>query len=980
MPIKDKSVLDNVIYLDIETTGLDEFNSEIIEIGAVKIKNGEVTTFSTLIRPRGEVPTSIYELCSGLDWEQLKKAPRIEAVSGEIVTFLEDLVLICHNGDFERRFLRCHLPQIKNTILDSMELTSILEPWRREYNLESLLSDITTIKKKEAHRGLEDSFDTMKAVNALLCRLWTREEEESSKRKKSITLYSLLVKDFNLYSRWGWTKFIERPPFFSFEGFEYVSYELIKKNTLKLKPMKINYEEYEELLENTEIWNNGGDFGYQYRESQKNFTKRIRENFEKKERIFIEAPTGSGKTFAYVLIAALEGYVNKKNRNFQDASFIISTDTKELQNQLINRDIPNILRKLGLENKLNFGAVKGKSNYLCANRLKDFHEYDMDLKGTLAQVFLNRLNSTGEYGDIENISYWAFKHFSLGKYLSFVTCDSEDCNLDRCIKPCYLRKRYNELPTENITVVNHSLLASWPYAEKKKINHLIIDEAHNLMEKCYDFFSEEVKSDELLELISLIYNVEPTIYKQLRNLNMKNGLKENVELDKLKYWISEIEMSTSIIIRNLITMRVCKEYNFKSEFFLPKEEMSENIRSLEPGICHLKDSVYGIYQLIDRYFKSITSEMEDGMDDKEYRNILRYITKLKEAYEIIEKFLDNPEKKEYAKVLEVSVDYSYFKLTNVPLYIDKLVNENILKEVESTAFLSATMRINNSFDKIKRHLGQVEAKHLIVAPTFKLKQRTKIFIPDNIGPYNSIDFAEKAAKFIFEASQKLNGHILVLFNNNNRRNMVEQFLKDLIVGTRMEIHTNKKAINYLKDSNRQVIILGSKGFFEGIDVPGDALSCVMLDKLPNKSLDDPLLKAITTYKKQYYKQENYPQLCIKVKQAYGRLIRSVMDYGYFVILDGGNNSQTLSSLENDLNGPNITKCNSNQILDNMDSDYRIWKIENLKAIANATKIKGQINDNIINAESQKHNLFWKVEKSGGNILYKNLDITLEKKK
>lgn len=126
-----KSVLDNIIYLDIETTGLDEKSSEIIEIGAVKIKNSKIYTYETLIKPRGRIPVSIYNLCTGLKQEDLLKARSLNSVKIELIEFLEDLPLICHNGGFERKFLLNHIPEIKNEIMDSMELCSILEPWRK---------------------------------------------------------------------------------------------------------------------------------------------------------------------------------------------------------------------------------------------------------------------------------------------------------------------------------------------------------------------------------------------------------------------------------------------------------------------------------------------------------------------------------------------------------------------------------------------------------------------------------------------------------------------------------------------------------------------------------------------------------------------------------------------------------------------------------------------------------------------------------
>ncbi|MGG7177800.1 helicase C-terminal domain-containing protein [Clostridium paraputrificum] len=978
MDLREKSILDNVIYLDIETTGLDEYTSEIIEIGGVKIKDSVISAYTTLIRPRGTVPQNIYELCSGLKPNELRVARRLGEVKSEILEFLEDLPLICHNGGFERRFLIQHIPELKNEIYDSMELAAILEPWRKEYNLDSLLKEVTDIEKNESHRALEDSIDTMRVVNALLSRQWYREDIDRNKKKNS--LFKILVQDYGLKKKWHWTRYIERPVFFLDSDYPYVNYQDSKKEEVTLEKIKINYNEFEDLLKREEIWNNGGDFGYEYRESQRKFSQRIRETIEGNEKIFIEAPTGSGKTFAYVLIAALEAYKNKKRNKAEDASFIISTDTKELQNQLIDRDIPNVLKKLGLEDKLNYGAIKGKSNYICTERLIKVQHFREDLEGILAEIFFKRLCKDGEYGDSENISYWAYNHFNLKKYLKDVLCDNEECNLDKCYRPCYLKKRYVEIPSENITVVNHSLLASWPYGEKKKITHLIIDEAHNLMDKCYDFFSEEFKSDEYSDFLKLVWEKEPTIYRHLTNLNSSHGYRETIELDKLKYWVSEIENIMAILINKCLELKLSGgEYNFRTEFFLVEAHLEDRIRSLEPFISKIKENIYGLYSLINKYINNITLEGEEGKDDNEYIALCNYIMKLKTSFDTIDRFLENPEgKKEFAKVFQIANDYSYFILTNIPLNIDKLVNENILKDVKSTTFLSATMRISNSFGRIKNQLGQREAKELIVPPTFKLKERSKIFTLKDIGSYNSGGFIRNTAQFIYEMSEKLNGHILALFTNNLRRKAVEEELRELVKGSRIEIHTSKKSIKYLNDKNRQIIILGSRGFFEGIDVPGDGLTCVMLDKLPNKSVEEPLLKAITVYQNKQYRDVNYPQVCITVKQVYGRLIRSVMDYGYFCILDPGQNNNTLALLERDLGGPRFKACNTNEVLESVDRDFYNWKVYNLKCFIRNIRTGGKDIKTEFDLEARKRKSFWELEKGLENELkYKNINLMVK---
>ena len=221
------SILDNVIYLDIETTGLDENSSEIIEIGAVKVKESVITTYSTLIRPRGRVPIGIYNLCTGLNEIDLLSARSLNAIKQEVLEFLEDLPLVCHNANFERKFLHYHIPEIKNQIMDSMEFAAILEPWRKEFNLDALVRETTHLRKNELHRGLEDSIDTLKVVNSLILRQWNREEKTN---KKNNSLYMNIIKDYHYLKNWLWTKCLLKPPFFIDEKYTYVNYEENEKD------------------------------------------------------------------------------------------------------------------------------------------------------------------------------------------------------------------------------------------------------------------------------------------------------------------------------------------------------------------------------------------------------------------------------------------------------------------------------------------------------------------------------------------------------------------------------------------------------------------------------------------------------------------------------------------------------------------------------------------------------------------------------
>lgn len=498
------------------------------------------------------------------------------------------------------------------------------------------------------------------------------------------------------------------------------------------------------------------------------------------------------------------------------------------------------------------------------------------------------------------------------------------------------------------------------------------------MEKCYDFFAEEFSSAEFIQLLDLIEKGHPSIIAMLLTLNASYGYRETIEKDKIMYLANDIIVNINILLNDFRSIRlVSGEYNFTTEFFLPREDLKGITNAIGSEISVLKESIYPLYKMLNDYIYNIT--LDDEIDgDIDHKNLSDFIAKLKSAFDVLDKFLESSVF--YAKILEVDSEYKSFTLKNVPLNVGELVNEHMLKDVKSTTFLSATLRIENSFNKIKKHLGQEKAKEFIIPPTFDLKKRTKIFALKDVGRYDEPSYIKNVSKFIYNTALKINGHILVLFNNNARRTAVSEELELLTRGTKIEVHMSKKSVRALNDKNRQVIILGSKGFFEGIDVPGDALSCVMLDKIPNYSPEYPILRAITTYQKKGYQDVNYPQVCIKAKQIYGRLIRSTFDYGYFIILDPGQNSYTIRNLERDLNGPSIEFSSTTKVLSEMEFDYNNWRRNNINTIIKNIKKNNKSVKEEFNNESKKHKLFWELLKVENDMYYfENINFKLNGK-
>lgn len=961
MNINDiKSIVQNVVFLDLETSGLNPFTAEIIEIGAIKVENNNITSFHSLVKNKKDVPIEIFSLCTGLKKEDLYNAPNLIDIKKSLKEFLGNNKIICHNGEFERKFLNYYIPEIKNEILDSMELAVILEPYHKEYNLEYLKNILTTDSSNEKHRALDDAIDTIKVVNSLLLRLKNEESKSMTLENLTFRINSTLNR-FGL-NKWIWSEIIDSGNY-NIEDLDtiYEDNKAINENKKNLKDILINHRfSYEYLLQKDDIWQSKKGFNYEFRPGQFDLSKTIRETINSKgENIScIEAPTGIGKSVGYLLPSIMESYLNNKR-------IIISTDTKELQTQLIKKDIPNVLQSLGLEDKITYGYIKGKSNYICVEKLEKYiNEYE-DNKCTqeeiLSLIILERLVKEGLYGDIEEINYWVLNNFpNMLNHIRHVSCDPNLCKPKKCYKECLYKKRVEELKEEDITVVNHSLLARWPYKDEKPIENLIVDEAHNLVEKGYEFFASEIEYRSLKYFLQEIYpfeliNSSPFAYtsrkkkvvkpfdrfynyiKMEANNKSKISREINLIIEEAEYILEYGKMNNYSSFSNY---NLSWEINYQSNEkagFLYKDNRTIDVTYRKYGDC-IKTSLDKILSNLKSILYILDRQMDDDNLDKENDTYKYGDSKVKDLEALkntIEVFLEYNKEDVYARIVTLSKDFDNFLFQVIPLNLADLFEEKILSSLNSGVFLSATLTVNNNMRYFINTLGidRFINKEKVIAPLFNYKDRIKIITLDDISSYKNKEFIDDMTKVVANLSQYTNGHMLALFNSKDRQEKTYEVLKQCLHEKNIEIYTNKKYIQLLKDFNRKCVILGSKGCFEGVDVPGDGLICVTLDKIPNLNPKDPLYYTIMKKFNKTYYDVNQPQMIIKLKQAMGRILRSKYDYGCFIIFDIGR-KENLYRLKRDLHYCDIISTNYFSINNAVNNHLTLCRKEVVRDLVN----------------------------------------------
>lgn len=915
-----KSYFDNVVYLDIETSGISNKSSEILEIGAIKFECSKVSEFEILIKPQKEIPEIIFTLCKNLTLEKLNMGSDLKTALIALKNFIGDLPLICHNGKFEREFLEFNFSKynmsFNNEILDTMELFTLIEPHHKDYNLNYFIKNYLGYNLVEDHRGLSDSINTLKILNKIL---------EKNNIGNFISSYSIYLKN------WNWLEYLtyynlHNELLKSKDSIEKVYENIIEKTEISFKTIPENCED---LLKDEPFWKNT-NHKYKFRNGQFQVMKQVRKTLTQEQVSLIEAPTGTGKSIAYLLPALKEALKGKK--------IFISTNTKELQSQLVNKDLPFLINTLGLNYKLNCLLIKGKSNYLCPKNIEDFLK-DISLKimetlsltDRLGIVYLHHYTLNGNFGDYEDINYWIIDNFNIQSLIPLCRCDSDSCDIKYCHSNCFYKNTVEQLKDCNIVILNHALLLKWPYEEE--IKNVIIDEAHNLSDSIFDAYADSINSLDLIKLFRDILDYEHKkgylyfIWKYITN-------RETHFLEKIRDKIEACNLDINSI-SNIACTKQSREYNLEVSF----NPNYSNYENLKRELLILKENLNDLYKSLKRLIDTNT------LDSPRIKNrgeiFIKKCDRLKEYIDLIEIFVTTTdEDKCYGFFCEKNFIFweAYIKY----LGSSSIFFERFLSLLDSGVLLSATLKNNNTYENFKNSLAlnKLQNKHLYelktVDNTFNLAKRTIVCNPLSPIRYYDKNFIDYMVECVLSILDTIDGNVLVLFTSKKRLLAFKDSIVHELNKRHICLYDRKKDIIHLKDNTKRSVLLGSKGFFEGIDLPGDSLNFIILDKLPNINPKNPLYEKLINKTSNKYNTVNLPRLLTSFKQCFGRLIRTEFDYGYFLILDGKIPESNWNKLNMEFPNVPFIKISNNKLLDSIKAQNRTWHILNLELIISLT--------------------------------------------
>lgn len=870
------------VCLDTETTGLDE-SAEIIEIGMVKVIDGQIADrFSQLIQPYSPIPETITQLTC-IDNDMVADQPHWSDIEPAVLEFIGDYTLVAHNVSFDRGMLENHLGRVlPNQWVDTHDMAKIFVPTLTSYKLISIAGALG-IDGDGFHRALQDADITARVLLQLsdqACQM------DPFVLQKIIQVFEGEDCGLTALLRAIQSEAVARAEIGK-------RYKPEKITPVYGKRPLLTFDEMDSFFEPGGLMANASD-SYQHRPQQLKMQQTIAEAFSCQTHGIIEAGTGTGKSFAYLLPALLWAYENQ-------CRVLVSTNTIALQEQLFNKDIPFL--KQCLDYDFPVALSKGRSNYICMRRFDQYVKQASTVSWTeklfIAQL-IHWLTFT-EQGDKETLNFNKLEH----QYWASIASQTETCLGGQCsrFRDCYYMNNRKQCENSMLIVTNHALLLQNLKLENQilpSFDHVIIDEAHNLEDEATRQFTDTVDLEFLRKTSQHLLRSSSVVS---RIINKVKDLHENTDAcgelllaqRQLKDDAAVLEQQVKTAIDFVFTVHQLAHSN---EYRITaKERKTDWWQQLASQLERIQGMVMTIHNRLSHIRNRI--DMFEDLDLLA-KELVFHQNWFAEQHQFMETFLGEKRKNDiYWIEYTRSTWGSNLCLSVAPIDVMPLLKERLFKANKSVVLTSATLAIANNLKYTAQLylLDDDEYLSYITPSPFNYQKQSCIAIPTDIADYSQVSEETYSAMLIQSLEkliQSVTGGVLILFTSYAMLNKTYFALKR---------NPNLKDYNILahgQDGNRtsilqslnksdNTIVLGASSFWEGVDVKGTGLTTLVITKLPFQ----PPTRPITSAKMEYIQAQgknsfaaySLPQAVLKFRQGCGRLIRSADDWGSIVILD-----------------------------------------------------------------------------------------------
>lgn len=906
-------------FLDLETTGLDPEFDDIIEIGVVITENGNIIDrFHSLVNP-GKKLTPVITRITGITDEMLEEAPNLSEVSSTLLEFLGELPLVGHNVSFDAEFIKNKVNRhFQNPLIDTLELAQIILPGAGSYRLEAIRTHLG-LPDSISHRALEDA---EAAVNVFYkCRnLFQQADRDvlfdiyNSVQDRDWCLGQVLKSWVEEFSAKFPASKSGLPMAFA-DTTPDVNNGLFTNETRQIKKTDLDMGKLAEVLAP------GGPFAqkypqYKFRTEQVEMLKTVVQGFRDTKHVIIEAGTGTGKSLAY-LLPAIAWSLNGNTK------VMIATHTINLQEQLWHKDIPAIRDAAGFDFKA--ALVKGRNNYLCLRRwqtkLKESNS--VELKELVFIIKIMFWLTSTKVGDKSELNIMPAQNV----YWREINSEPDSCLGPACPwyhRNCFVTKARKQAESANILIANHSLLLADIKIQNKLLpayDYLIIDEAHHLEDTATEQLGWTIGLNSLRQMFFHLNrgfggSLGPGLLSQLK-LILKNygGELSPVEHALIDKNINECFDTVKSIHETIKEMEDIL-FSWCSKLLAGTDD--ENYQTVRIKSNHRQGEYWEAFAAVkDNYFLRTGNLIKmlnklksyfEGFSDEQVKSLAALrkdidfqIQCLQEVNYNLSAFSGGSG--EYVFWIEIDKGLkSDARIKCAPVSVSQLLYENLFLTKKSTLLTSATISVEGNFAHFIERTGlsvfpeEKILKHSLTSPFSYETQSLLCVVRDMPDPTTVLEgeYIDSIIPVIFQTAKIFGGKTLVLFTSH--RMLRETYLKLMpqleqagigLFGHKIDGGRTRLTEEFRKAKN--AVLFGASSFWEGIDLQGDILKCVIIVRLPFAPPNAPIVEArleeLVKNNKDAFSCYSLPEAVIKLKQGFGRLIRAEDDDGVVVVLD-----------------------------------------------------------------------------------------------
>ncbi len=884
------------VAIDTETTGLNPEEDELIEVAAIAFGlDGIIAEFNSLVRPR-RLPSYQIERLTGIEGSSLTDAPLFSTIASELAEFLGNSPIVGQSVNFDIEFLARNGVSLPGPPVDTWDLAQLLLPGIGDYSLRGIAEHLG-VHFPVRHRARADA-DAARSVflelRKLLAELpvWLLHELE---RLAVTAEWSVAVPIREVLVELGSS--LNEPA-----G---ITTDLLARPWEIGRPLNGGGEERVSEKESRSILSRAGALtqyfpDFERRPEQETMAGAVASALGDGRHLVVEAGTGTGKSLAYLVPAALQA-LRRGER------VVISTDTIGLQEQLIEKDLPVVQALLAdVESEpLRVAALKGRRNYLCLQRWTAARHAGPTTKeeAKLHARILVWLATT-QTGDRSELGL----HNSYDQAWTKLSSENTACIQTQCPfvrqGTCFLDRARRRAAAAHVLVVNHALLLSDvatgghvlpPYA------HLVIDEAHNLEEEAttrFAFKGTEGDLNDFFDRVGRRGSERGGIVGSLTEAMRGSGqiLAPSAYLASLGATLQSATGRARARAAEPFAMlnRVLREYGpdgrSDDRLLITRSTRVQPLWSDLQISAENLDVTFGELIKVLETLRDLLGT-DQGLLNQD--NLLAEVEDLCQMGATLQGGLRQAILDDDMTLicwLERSRHTGDIAINTAPLEVADILRERLFDTKQSVILTSATLSTDGSFDFLRSRVGMEDADELMLGSPFDYPNSTLVVLPRDLPEPNEPDFVKHTSELLIDSCRGSGGRALVLFTAYGMLNAIYNEIKPaleaegiLVLGHGID-GSPRQLLSALRE-NPRTVILGTSSFWEGVDIAGEALSLLVIVRLPFAVPTDPIYQARSSLFDAPFDEYALPQAVLRFRQGFGRLIRTKTDRGVLIALD-----------------------------------------------------------------------------------------------